>query len=138
MSVHAGSSKPVRIDLPPPGLRPFTLAYPITRSRLGDAAPEGSSPIVVLQIAVNTDGTGVRVLDPKSADERSLAYIEGAPAVLLSNGGWMHVDVPGVISCSIADADSDQAQLVYARTTILGELGIPGGRFDPPTLSFHD
>lgn len=137
MSVHPGSTKPIRVDTGPAGFRAFTLVYPIARSRLGDAAPSGASPVVELQIAVNTDGTGVRVLDPESSNERSVAYVEGEPGVLLSAGGWMHVDVPGVISCSIADAGTDHAELVYARTAILGELGIPGGRFDPPTLAFH-
>ncbi|MCA9303022.1 MAG: hypothetical protein KC996_02760 [Phycisphaerales bacterium] len=138
MSVHPGSSRPVRVDAQPPRLRAFTLSYPIARVRLTDAAPEGPSAVLELQFAVNTDGTGVRILDPRSADERSVVFIEGEPGVLWSVGGWMHVDIPSVLSCSIADADTDHAQLVYARTPILGELGIPGGRFDPPTLAFHD
>jgi len=137
MSVHPGSSKPVRVDAQPCAFRAFSLAYPIARSRLGPQAPGGTSAVVELQIAINGDGTGVRVIDPQSAEERSIVYIAGEPGVLLSAGGWMHVDVPGIISCSIADARTDHAQLVYARTPILGQLGIPGGRFDPPTLTLH-
>lgn len=138
MSVHPGSAKRDHIDTPHTQLRAFTLSYRVARMHLGENAPAGSTAVVELQIAVHHDGTGVRVLDPDSRDERSIEYVQDAPSVLHSAAGWMHIDVPGVLSCSIADANSDNASLVYARTAILGQLGIPGGRFDAPTLQFHD
>lgn len=138
MSVHPGSTNPDRIDAPHARLRPFTLSYRVNRASLGAHAPDGNQAVVELQIAVHHDGAGVRLLDRDSHDERSIDSIEHAPSVLFSAGGWMHIDIPGVLSCSIADAQSDGASLVYARTPVLGKLGVPGGRFDPPTIQFHD
>ncbi len=111
----------------------FTLVYPIARTVLNARAPAGPSPIIELCVQINQHGVQLRLTDP-NGESHTLETQEVAVTFTHATDGWLHLDAPGIISCSIIGFDTPTPQLVYAKTTILGQLGLKGGRFHPPTL----
>jgi hypothetical protein len=82
----------------------------------------------------STRATAVLV-GPESHRERVVVAAAAAVTTLDGASGLAHVDVPGCLSATLRlPAGASAGVLVYARTSLLGSLGAPGGRADRPDL----
>lgn len=96
------------------------LEWRLTWAR-GESGPARASAVAV--------DTGPRT-------ERTLVADAAASAMLDVASGLAHVDVPGCLSATLRlPAGASAGVLVYARTSLLGSLGVPGGRADRPDLA---
>ncbi len=73
--------------------------------------------------AVRVMGEGT---DPKQLDERPIAVRWQPDAEL----GLLHIDADGFVRATI-DTSNGTPRLLYARSGVLGELGLGGGRYEP-------
>ncbi|MBL4592046.1 MAG: hypothetical protein JKY96_08815 [Phycisphaerales bacterium] len=120
-----------------PSLDRFTIVYRAARQSIpATLAPSGTDPVIELHIGLDArrDCVTLCLVDPSTQACRIVNAPETSVSVVLSKGGWLHLDAPGVLSCSIAGIATDSPELVYAKAEILGQLGLIGGRFEAPTL----
>lgn len=54
----------------------------------------------------------------------------------IEDASMLHVDIPGLLTLSFRNEQRPKA-LLYARTSVLTDLGLPGGRYESATLA-HD
>lgn len=116
------------------------VTWRLTRRSLGERAPAGSARLLDLVVRVEGLDSGrvsasVIATDPAS---RASAVI-GADAperaeVIADIRDHVHVECPGVLHATIA-RDGAGWVLVYARTPVLADLAIPGGRAEPAGVS---
>lgn len=118
------------------------VTWRLTRRSLGDRAPGGTSRL--LEMAVRVEGLGtarvsasVVATDPASGESVVLvvAVPDGVGAEVIADiRSQVHIECPGVLHATIAGG-RDGWRLVYARTPVLAELGVPGGRAEPVGVS---
>lgn len=106
------------------------LSAPALRRVRPDLAPETEGTKLTLRVlAENSDGAwraSAVLRDPASGLTRVLES-EGDGAVRVTVGdGFTHVDADGLLSASFR---SDDGAVVYARTPVLEQLGLGGGRY---------
>ncbi len=106
-------------------------------SRVFDLAGER----IALELALHEDAPGrwlgrVRVGserdDPRTIDERSIEVRWQADEELC----LLHIDAPGFLRATI-DTGNGVPRLLYARSGVLGELGLEGGRYEPEGTDLH-
>ncbi len=54
----------------------------------------------------------------------------------IDDGTMLHIDIPNLLMLSLAKGER-QCTLLYARTSVLAELGLPGGRYESATLALR-
>jgi hypothetical protein len=103
---------------------------------------------VLLEWRVALDESGVvdgraSVVEPRVGEDANrvtpllstrgiLFEAEGQPT-WIDDGAMVHVDVPGLLMLSLRKASSSDV-LLYAKTSVLGVLGLPGGRYESAVL----
>jgi hypothetical protein len=97
------------------------------------AASEPAPPAPVLEILVPWDGPTVErvaaaVLDGDRRDEVALEGVS-AGVWVSAEDGLRHLDLPGLVRVT-ARRDGAGATVLFARTELLGRLGLGGGRYD--------
>lgn len=110
------------------------------RWRIGDAAARAAFGVApggaTVEIRVSEGPGGwrgvVAVVGPgRDAAGAERVVRETAPAVAWQAGsGLIHVDAESLVHATI-DVGNGTPRLLYARTPVLGELGLPGGRYEP-------
>ena len=112
------------------------VRWSVSRRSLGIHAPEGVSRMVELTIALSVGAASgqavVTVTDPASGRSAVLRTLE-APGVELIDDirSETHIEAPGLLHATVAPDATGQWRLLYARTPLLAELAIPGGRSEP-------
>ncbi len=136
MTAHASSSPPPCSPTPALPDR-FALIFPIARTVLADdQAPIGNSPVIELRIELDlfSNHTAIQLADPSSNTHRILRTDAQHAGIVRSTHGWLHLDAPGIATCSIMQNNDHDPVLVYATTPLLRELGAGGGRYGAPTI----
>jgi hypothetical protein len=121
------------------GDRPVIQREAVVRWRVGAEAArrvfETRSRSVHLAVRVReVEGgawQGEALLETAESGTRTLR--EGAPQVRWIRDearGLVHIEAPSLLSATIA-VEGDSSTLLYARTDLLGEFGLAGGRYEP-------
>jgi hypothetical protein len=95
------------------------------------AAAEADEPVLELLAPWAGRVEGVRAILVRGGDRDELA-LEGAPAgawIEDEAGGLRHLDLSGVLRVTARPTDTG-VEVLYARTEVLGRLGLAGGRYD--------
>ena len=96
---------------------------------------------IALELAIHEETPGrwsgrVRVAserdDPRTIDERPVEVRWQADDEL----SLLHIDAPGFLRATI-DTGNGVPRLLYARSGVLGELGLEGGRYEPEGTDLH-
>jgi hypothetical protein len=67
--------------------------------------------------------------------EHALPLTPAAPQIVRDQSrGLLHIEIPGGLSLCVRSAGDRPASLLYARTSLLAALGLPGGVYDVPAL----
>ncbi len=123
----------------------WELARSAVRSVRPDlVAANASVAPVVLEWRVRRRASGriegeARLLDPHTdrryllASTRPSAFRARPEPLWIEDDSMLHVDLPGLLMVSIRRREG-RDELLYARTSVLSQLGLPGGRYEPPTL----
>ena len=94
-------------------------------------AAEAAEPVLELRLPWDGPVDGVEAVLVKGEQREGLG-LEAAPA-----GAWMedgrsglrHLDLPGLVRVTARGA-GPEIEVLYARTEVLGRLGLAGGRYD--------
>lgn len=71
--------------------------------------------------------------------EHALPFASAAPEIVRDEPrGLLHVEIPGELSLCVRLAGDQPATLVYAQTSLLAAIGLPGGVYDVPALVGRD
>lgn len=125
------------------------VTWEIARSAVQSVRPDltaanASVGPIILEWRVHRDESGriegeASLIDPH-LDSRCVLVatrsllIRAQPGPLwIEDGSMLHVDLPGLLMLSIR-RHRGRDELLYARTSLLSQLGLPGGRYQPPTL----
>ena len=68
----------------------------------------------------------------------SSLFAQGQGPTWIEEGLMLHVDIPGLLMLSFRTGDrldDRKGGLLYARTSVLADLGLPGGRYESATLA---
>jgi len=126
-SVRRGSS-PVRVM---PGVSRVVLEWGVSRSALGEHAPEGRAHLVTLRYEASP-GSSERwtLIDPERNSERVVAgeLCDSKPMVR-NSGGCVLVRSSSMYA--FVSIERDAPSLLYARTGVFASLGVGGGRYQP-------
>ena len=125
------------------------VTWEIARSAVQSVRPDlvaanASVAPVVLEWRVQRCASGriegeARLIDPHSGrrhvlvSTRSSAFRARPGPLWIEDDSMLHVDLPGLLTVSIRRREG-RDELLYARTSVLSQLGLPGGRYEPPTL----
>lgn len=112
------------------------VRWSVARRALGVHAPEGASRMVDLTIALSVGAAGVQgvvtVTDPASGRPSVLRTLEAYGVEMIDDiRSEIHIEAPGLLHATVAPDATGQWRLLYARTPLLAELAIPGGRSEP-------
>ncbi len=116
--------------------RALTIRWPIAAAglngRIGAAAGGGEEVVLEWTFAPGR-GAGAALFGP-TGPGRPLRAVEHGRVVWLHDGpgGLEHVDIAGLLSATFRVDESGAVDVLYARTELLAELGVPGGRCDEP------
>lgn len=110
----------------------------VVRWRIGpeaarDAFQTEGAVLLAIRVREQAGGgwRGEAVLEAGGGEPRPL--LNGAPQVRWASDpdrGLMHIDAPGFFSATL-DLTGEHPALLYARTAMLGALGVRGGRYEP-------
>lgn len=94
---------------------------------------EGGAILLAIRVREQAGGgwRGEAVLEAGGGEPRPL--LDGSPQVRWARDpdrGLMHIDAPGFFSVTL-DLTGEHPALLYARTAMLGALGVRGGRYEP-------
>ena len=133
MSAHPRTrSGPVRMRLAPP-VQSLAIEWGVSRSAMGDRAPEGRSSLLTLRYEASPGEPESWVLiDPRSGARSDVGIVpvrDGGVPDLRSSGGRVHVHSPTIYA--FVSIEHDEPELMYARTTMFERMGIAGGRYQP-------
>ena len=125
------------------------VTWEIARSAVRSIRPDlvaanTSVAPIVLEWRVQRRASGriegeARLVDPHLnrshvlASTRSSAFLDRPGPLWIEDDSMLHVDLPGLLMLSIRRRPG-RDELLYARTSVLSQLGLPGGRYEPPTL----
>ncbi len=127
---------------PTAAVRTCTITWPIARAEVLRAQPElgftskPRSPIE-LRIVIETETKAhAELVDPSSGHTHRLEI--GSPRLTLVDAKpYTHIELTDaerlVLACTIKRG-ADASRLLYARTDVLKQLEIKGGRYPAPTL----
>jgi len=108
----------LRWDVSTSALERMTEAPVVDRS--------ASTTELALELTIRADASGESVLRAGRTELARESHGTGELLVVEDAGRAMeHLDVPGVVSCTLR-----AGEVVYARAPILGRLGLPGGRYE--------
>lgn len=114
------------------------VRWDIARSALNGTAPGGRSRMLSMTLLAESLAGGSGVVSVEFADattgERSVLHrrVSAQVEVIGDIRGHVHVEIPGWLHATIGPGrDGDTWRLVYARTPILAQLNVPGGRAEP-------
>jgi len=130
-----------------PTLSAIAVRWQVARSAVGSAAPAGNARMLVMTVAVCGLGDArarisVELADTKTG-ERSLVHdaVAVSAEVIPDIRAQVHVEITGWLHTTVGpidgsgDAPGGAWRLVYARTPVLDQLGVPGGRAEPTGVS---
>ena len=101
-----------------------------------DIPPSAADGAVVMSIEFRESAAAVVECWVECAAQlRRIFQPQRLPCDITDHDGWRHFDIRlgerRLVSLTI---DLSAAKLVYCHTSLLGELGLPGGSYDGPTL----
>lgn len=144
-----------REHIPPPQrCRCVTVRWEISRAAIHASRPDlvpAEVPVavsgapVLLEWRVDLHETGTvtahaSLFDPTCdrmtplLSTSSSLYSLGEGPTWIEDGSMLHIDIPGLLKLSFRSSEGNGA-LLYARTNVLADLGLPGGRYESPTLA---
>ena len=93
-------------------------------------AGDGRSPVLEVRLAWEgpVDGLTAVLVDGERHEDLALEGVRGG-AWVQDSAGLRHLDLPGFLRVSARQTVSG-VEVLYARTELLGRLGLPGGRYD--------
>jgi hypothetical protein len=114
------------------------VIWQVARTALSGVAPLGASRMLLLGVRVEsladaTPRVSIEVCDPASGQRSGLHdRIATHGEVIADIRGQVHIEIPGWLHATVGPgADGTGWRLVYARTPVLDQLGVPGGRAEP-------
>lgn len=126
-----------------PAIDSLSVCWGVSRMALGELAPEGQSALITLTLRIKAS-SGVSTLtltDEGSGRSRTIEPKAQGPCELRHAGGLLHVASPH-LHCFVRLKEREgenktSPELVYARTTVLELLKLPGGRYQPLRVSIE-
>jgi len=112
------------------------ISWKVSRSALGEHAPDGHCPFVTLELAINPcdadQPMSCSVIDPKQATRRAIELSGPNPTIRVVDSAMGIVIESSDLICHLRANDQlDGYELVYIRSSIFEQLNIPGGRYEP-------
>lgn len=131
--------------VPVPSLSGIEVRWRVSRRSLGTHAPEGNSSVVDMVIALRMRGVAGAICEITATDPATgpavgptagpvsvLRTLECVAVEVIDDiRSEIHVEAPGVLSVTVVPDGAGGWRLLYARTPLLADLGIPGGRAEP-------
>ena len=125
------------------------VTWELARSAVQSVRPDlvaanASVGPIILEWRVQRDESGriegeASLIDPHLdsscvlVSTRSSLFRAQPSPLWIEDGSMLHVDLPGLLMVSIRRR-AGRDELLYARTSLLSQFGLPGGRYQPPTL----
>tara|TARA_R110002072_G_scaffold42064_8_gene117725 strand:- start:21234 stop:21710 length:477 start_codon:yes stop_codon:yes gene_type:complete len=120
-------------------VKTIRISWKVSRSALGEHAPEGRSPFVTLELAINPcssdQAMSCSVIDPKHTTRRAIELAGSIPTICVADSAMgivIESDDPTNLVCHLrSPKHGDRYELVYIRSSIFEQLQVPGGRYEP-------
>ena len=140
-TVH--TNQPSQTKATTPALRACTISWPIARNAVLKAQPDlgfstTSAKPIELRISIESESKARAELhDPASGKTHTIEL--GAPRMTFVDADpFTHIELTDaqilVLSATIK-REHNQGRLIYARSGLLTQLNITGGRYPAPTLT---
>lgn len=130
------------------------MCWEISRAALAAIRPDlvssvDSAAAVLLEWRVERHATGTvtaqaSLVDPACNQTTPLLstttplFARGCEPTWIEEGSMLHIDLPDLLMLSVRIGErvgNRNSALLYARTSLLAELGLPGGRYESATLA---
>ncbi len=120
-------------------VRAARISWKVSRSALGEHAPEGRSPFVTLELAINPCDADqpitCAVFDAKHAAHKAIELAGPDQPIRIADSAMgivIESDDPTDLVCHLrSPKHGDAYELVYIRSSIFEQLQVPGGRYEP-------
>lgn len=104
--------------------------------------PAGAAPTkarVVLRIEGSVARAFLEFRRGEHAPPETVMLGDALPVTMdaIANDELMHLEVPGALRASVLAVPGAEPRVVYARTTLLGALGLRGGTYDRPGAAWE-
>lgn len=112
-----------------------TLSWKVSRSALALVRPDLASPdpgVLMIEWIIPHAGHAVAMLRDPETDRRVELLASCGTPVWTSDPatGLEHVDIAGVLSASYRQGNGSPPQVLYARTRLIEQLRVAGGRYE--------
>ena len=125
---------------PHAGTDTLTIAWRLSRTRLimlgYDIAPQPAAAPVRLVLTITWTAPGIAtahvdLIDPtNTSTARTLLHTPTLAAERIDDGQLVHIEAGRMLSATLRTGNAPHAALLYARTSLLTDLGLPGGRYE--------
>jgi|GEM_PF-5966396 len=120
-------------------VRAVRISWKVSRSALGEHAPEGHCPFVTLELTINPRDPDqpitCAVFDPKHAAHKAIELAGPDQPIRIADSAMgivIESDDPTDLVCHLrSTTHGDGYELVYIRSSIFEQLQVPGGRYEP-------
>lgn len=102
-----------------PGRGPVEIEFRLSRDAGGGGANGDGRGSWTGEVVLGSDDSSRSIREPASIR-----------VGVVAENGLVHIDADGFVHATI-DVTGEAAALVYSRTPLLAELGLPGGRYEP-------
>ncbi len=132
---HAAVALPPLAEERPAAPSALSVRWTISRAAAARLAPGLAPRGPDCELAMTLSAGAPRAAATLVLVDRGAAHTLRSAAVSLAftpDGDLRHAEAPGWLSCTWRHAgDAPEADLLYLRSPLLADLGLPGGRYEP-------